>query len=93
MHARPVVGAAYRQEYRKAVAEDMGRVVSVDDTASVPAGRYSGCITTEDWSPLEPETLERKTYCRGVGVVREITVKGGREVVELVAIRQSRPLQ
>jgi hypothetical protein len=54
MHARPVVGVAYHQEYRKGVAEDMGRVVSLDDTASVPAGRYSGCITTEDWSPLEP---------------------------------------
>ncbi len=91
MHARPIVGAAYRQEYRKGVAEDMGRVVSVDDTASVAAGRYTGCITTEDWSPLEPETLERKTYCRGVGVVREITNKGGREVVELVAIRRAQP--
>jgi hypothetical protein len=91
MHARPVVGAAYRQEYRKGVAEDMGRVVSVDDTVSVPAGRYSACVTTEDWSPLEPETLERKTYCRGVGVVREMTVKGGREIAELVAIRQAQP--
>jgi hypothetical protein len=88
MHARPVVGVAYRQEYRKGVAEDMGRVVSVDDTVSVPAGRYSGCITTEDWSPLEPEVMERKTYCRGVGVVREITTKGGSEVVELVVMRR-----
>jgi hypothetical protein len=88
MHARPVVGVAYRQEYRKGVAEDMGRVVSVDDTVSVPAGRYSGCITTEDWSPLEPEVLERKTYCRGIGVVREITTKGGSEVVELVVMRR-----
>jgi hypothetical protein len=92
MHARPVVGAAYRQEYRKGVAEDMGRVVSVDDTASVPAGRFTGCVTTEDWSPLEPETMERKTYCRGVGVVREMTTKGGHELVELVAIRRAQPL-
>jgi hypothetical protein len=91
MRARPGVGAAYRQEYRKGVAEDMGRVVSVNDIATVPAGRYTGCITTEDWSPLEPETLERKTYCPGVGVVREITTKDGHEVVELVSIRRPQP--
>jgi len=93
MQARPTVGGAYRQEYRKGIAEDMGRVVSVDDSVSVPAGRYSGCITTEDWSPLEPETMERKIYCRGVGVVREMTTKGGNEVVELVSMRrpQARP--
>jgi len=91
MQARPAPGAAYRQEYRKGVAEDMGRVVSAADIATVPAGRYTDCITTEDWSPLEPETMERKTYCRGVGLVREITTKGAREVVELVSVRRSQP--
>jgi hypothetical protein len=91
MHARPSFGAAYRQEYRKGVAEDMGRVISTNDIATVPAGRYRGCITTEDWSPLEPETMERKTYCPGVGVVREVTTKGGHEVVELVSIRRPQP--
>lgn len=89
MQARPAPGAAYRQEYRKGVAEDMGRVVSAADIATVPAGRYTDCITTEDWSPLEPDTRERKTYCRGVGLVREITTKGPRELVELASVRRS----
>jgi hypothetical protein len=88
MHARPAVGVAYRQEYRKGVAEDMGRVVALDDSVTVPAGHFTGCIATEDWSPLEPDVMERKTYCRGVGVVREMTTRGGSEVVELVSVRR-----
>ena len=91
MQARPAPGAPYRQEYRKGVAEDMGRVVSAGDIATVPAGHYTDCITTEDWSPLEPETMERKTYCPGVGLVRETTTKGSREVTELVSLRRSQP--
>lgn len=87
MMAHPAVGAAYRQEYRRGVAEDLGRVLSVDDTVTVPAGRFAHCVTTEDWSPLEPAVREHKTYCPGVGVVRELTVAGGRERSELVAIR------
>jgi hypothetical protein len=85
MPAHPTPGAAYRQEYRRGVAEDMGRVVRVADTASVPARRFTDCISTEDWSPLEPGVRERKTYCRGVGLVRTLTIAGGHEVAELVA--------
>lgn len=91
MQRRPTIGAAYRQEYRKGVAEDMGRVVSINDSVTVPAGHFADCITTEDWSPLEPETMERKVYCRSAGVVRETTTKGGSEVVELVSIRRPQP--
>lgn len=89
MHARPIVGVAYRQEYRKGVAEDMGRVVALHDSVTVPAGHFSDCVTTDDWSPLEPEIMERKTYCRGVGVVREMTTKGGSELVELVSVKKA----
>jgi hypothetical protein len=88
MLAHPAVGVAYRQEYRRGVAEDMGRVLSVGDTITVPAGHFTGCVTTEDWSPLEPAVREHKTYCPGVGVVRELTVSGGRERSELIAFRR-----
>jgi hypothetical protein len=90
MLAHPAVGDVYRQEYRKGIAEDMGRVVSLSDSASVPAGRYRQCIATEDWSPLEPDVVERKSYCRDAGVVREITTRGGAEVVELVSVQRPR---
>ena len=86
MPARATVGDTYRQEYRKGVAEDMGRVVSVTDSVSVRAGRFTGCVSTDDWSPLEPKVKERKTYCPGVGLVREYVVTGGSERSELVMV-------
>jgi hypothetical protein len=86
MLARPTVGDTYRQEYRKGVAEDMGRVASVNDSMSVRAGHFTRCVTTDDWSPLEPRVKERKTYCPGVGLVREFVVTGGSERSELVMV-------
>jgi hypothetical protein len=86
MRAKPKVGDTYRQEYRKGVAEDMGRVVRVDDTLTVRAGRFAHCVSTDDWSPLEPKVKERKTYCRGVGLVREFLVSGGSERSELITV-------
>ena len=86
MRAKPKVGDSYRQEYRKGVAEDMGRVVSVDDTLTVRAGRFAQCVSTDDWSPLEPKVKERKTYCPGVGLVREFLLSGGSERSELVTV-------
>ena len=86
MRAKPKLGESYRQEYRKGVAEDMARVVSVTDAEAVRAGKFKGCVTTEDWSPLEPNVKERKTYCPGAGLVRGRTVTGGLERTELIAI-------
>jgi hypothetical protein len=86
MPAQPRVGDSYRQEYRRGIAEDMGRVVSLGDTITVPAGHFTGCVTTEDWSPLEPAVREHKVYCPGVGVVRGTTSAGGRERSELVSV-------
>lgn len=86
MLAHPRLGDAYRQEYRRGIAEDMGRVVSLNDSATVRAGRFTNCLTTEDWSPLEPKIRERKTYCPGVGLVRERVTVGGSERSELVAV-------
>jgi hypothetical protein len=73
----------YRQEYRRGVAEDMGKVLAVRAAVAVPFGKYEGCIETEDTSPLEPHAKERKYYCRGVGLVKE---QGQDEASELVAV-------
>ena len=37
--------------------------------AKKPGGTFDDCITTRDTSNLDPGLNERKTYCRGVGVV------------------------
>lgn len=87
MPANPRVGDFYRQEYRKGVAEDVARVIGVGESANVKAGRFTGCVMTEDWSPLEPKVRERKTYCPGVGLVRETKFRGGFGRSELVSVR------
>lgn len=86
MKAHPHVGDAYRQEYRRGAAEDMARVLNLDEKASVPAGTYAQCIQTEEWSPLEPKVREHKYYARGIGMVLERTVVGGSGEMALVKV-------
>jgi hypothetical protein len=45
-------------------------------------------MRTSEWTPLEPGVLDNKYYVRGIGTVKEITVKGGKEELELFAIRK-----
>jgi len=83
MKGQPVAGEPYRQEYDKGEAEDMGQVVAVDDSVTVPFGSFTGCVRTREWSMLEPGT-EKKWYAKGIGVVRtESTTK---EVSTLVSV-------
>ena len=62
---------AYRQEFLRGTAEDWGKVVAVGRSVTTALGDLTGCVETEDWSGLDPGTLERKTYCPGVGLVLE----------------------
>jgi len=88
MLAHPKVGRHYRQEFYAGQAEDMARVLSLDDQVEVPAGHYKRALLTREWTPLEPDVLEYKLYARGVGVVLETTVSGGAERNELVSFHR-----
>jgi hypothetical protein len=90
MLARPRPGREYRQEFYEGEAEDRARVLSLDDQAEVPAGHYTGVLTTKDWNPLEPDVLEYKLYARGVGLVLAVHVSGGSEREELLSYRKGR---
>lgn len=87
MPARPRVGQSYPQELLPGEAEDRGEVVALGVAVTVPAGSYPDTVQTRDTTPLEPRLVEHKFYAAGVGLVREETVRGGDEVVELVAFR------
>jgi hypothetical protein len=92
MLARPRPGREYRQEHFPEEAEDRARVLSLDDQAEVPAGHYTGVLTTKDWNPLEPDVLEYKLYAKGVGLVLAVHVSGGSGREELVRYaRGARP--
>ena len=77
MKASPQVGDLYRQEFALGVAEDMGQVLALGQTSTVPAGTYSNCVETKDFSPLEPDVIEHKFYAPGVGSVQEVDTTTG----------------
>lgn len=86
MKASPAVGDIYRQEYFLNEAEDMARVVSLNETVVVPAGTFTNCVMTEEWNPLEPEdSLEYKYYAPTIGMVLEVDPATG-ERLELIQI-------
>lgn len=87
MLAAPTPGDVYRQEYSLAEAEDAARVLALGATAEVPHGAHTGCLLTEDFTPLEPDLREHKFYAPGIGLVLEIDLESG-ERVELVEIRE-----
>jgi len=74
MLADPQVGDVYRNEFYPGQAEDLSKVIELGGQLTVPAGAYSETILTEDWTPLEPDQLERKTYAPGVGQIAEGSV-------------------
>jgi hypothetical protein len=71
MPAQPVIGQTYQQERAPGVAEDAATVLSTNETVTVPAGRFTGCLKTRDFNPLEPDVVEFKYHCPGVGLTRE----------------------
>jgi hypothetical protein len=84
MKARPRSGVPYRQEYYRGHAEDFAQVLGKVDLVTVPAGSYHDVLETKEFTPLEPKLVEHKNYARGVGVVREVTVKGGADRTQLM---------
>lgn len=65
--ADPKVGEAYKEEYYKGEAEDMAKIVSLDEAIETTLGSFKGCMKTENWTPLEPDVKEAKIYCKEVG--------------------------
>jgi hypothetical protein len=87
MPAVPILGVPYRQEYYFNEAEDWGKVIETGLNVKINYGTFTNCIKTEEWNPLEPDVLENKYYAPGIGVIKEETVKGEKEVVELINIQ------
>ena len=86
--AEPEVGMTYRQEYDAGEAEDRAKVLALDETVTVPFGRFEGALQTEDTTPLEPDVVEHKLYVRGVGPVLALKLKGDTGREELVGFSQ-----
>jgi len=70
----PTVGLKFRQEYYACEAEDWAEVLDLNASATVPAGSFTGCLKTRDYTPLEPALNEEKYYCPGAGPVLVVDV-------------------
>ena len=78
-------GKPYRQQYYANWAEDMGQIVALGETVTVPAGTFTNCLRTKEWSLLESGG-EKKWYAPGIGFVRSEAIGG--EVVTLISIKR-----
>ena len=88
MPAVPQRGKTYVQELAPGVAEDKMKVVSLDATVRVPFGTLTGCLKTEEFTPLHPDLLDNKFHCPGVGLVRGVAVIGSPEIYSLLRVTQ-----
>jgi hypothetical protein len=86
MPAEPKVGESFRQEYYEGHAEDHFRVEDLAASVSVPYTSSKEALLTKEWTPLEPRVVDHKYYVRGIGTVKEQSVKGGDELNELVSV-------
>jgi len=88
MLAAPAVGISYRQEYQEGVAEDMAKVLRLNDTVELEAFTepFEDVLVTKEWTPLDRGSIERKHYAPGVGLVSIEELKEKPVRVELVLI-------
>jgi hypothetical protein len=71
----------YYQEYYPGKAEDKGQVLSVDESVTVPFGSFENVVQTYDFSTLESRAKEHKFYAPRIGLIKEIDLNSGEEVV------------
>jgi hypothetical protein len=86
MPANPAVGQVFKQEDAKNVAEDCTKIVDLNAFVKTPYVTSSNAMRTEEFSLLEPDVLDNKYYVPDIGLVREQTVQGGSDVLELVSV-------
>ena len=87
MPAHPKPGDGGWQEYYVGHAQDRFRILSKHIHVRTPAVSSRHAMLIRETTPLEPGVLDHKIYVRGIGTVRERTVKGGHERFGLVSIR------
>jgi hypothetical protein len=93
----PAVGEVYRQEWSPGDAEDAARVLSVSYSFGSEAAldefvpqalaellcAANDCVVTAEFTPVEPDALERKYYAPGIGLFLEVDAESG-DIVQLV---------
>ncbi len=80
MEAHPKVGDMYSQEYAPGVAEDRGKVLSLDAAATVPYGSFSRPAEDQGLQPARARRRRAQVLrCAASGSVLEKQVRGGND--------------
>jgi hypothetical protein len=88
MRAHPRLFEITPQEDAPGVAEDKARILGLDVTITVPYGTLRHCTKTAEFTDLEPDAVEYKHYCPGIGIARGRDVRGGTAQTSLIRIVQ-----
>jgi hypothetical protein len=86
MKANPRVPNAYRQEYLPGQAEDTAWIIDRGGSVTVPFGKLHHVLSSLEFSRLEPDVIDQKSYAPGIGIVLEQAVSGPKEVAKLVSV-------
>ena len=71
------------QEFLKGHAEDHFKIIGLFRTVAPPG--KANTLLAEEWTPLEPGVVDGKWYRRGVGMIREQSLRGGHDRADLVS--------
>ena len=74
MLADPKVGIKYREEYLFNEAEDQAEVLAIGEAVTTPAGTFTNCIKTRNFTELEPDVEENKWYSPKIGLVKTLKI-------------------
>jgi hypothetical protein len=83
----PQVGDTYYQEFLNGVAEDQAKVIQLDASVCVPYGCFNNVLITKEFTALEPGVVDHKYYAPGIGDIKEETIQGSNEKLELVSVK------
>ena len=68
--AKPKVGLRYYQEQAPDIAMDCAEAVSISESRSVPAGKFTNVMHVVETTPLESGKAD-KWYASGVGPIKD----------------------
>ena len=74
------INEEYRQEYYVGRAEDMGKVLSGNESVTVPFKAFDQVVKTLDFSKIEAGQ-EQKFYAPGIGLIQELDANANEQMV------------
>lgn len=85
MLADPQPGDEFRVEHYIGEAEDIRKIISLNETVTVPVGTYTDCVKTFDWASLVDDKGTGNSYfCKEIGArVLEVDLVGPETPTEL----------